>query len=578
MSELTVRGQAAAPGAAIGKVWRHRALESAAAGGTPEQEQESVDRGFRSAAQELERLAASLRSDGHLADADIVEANLMMASDPSLLNAARARAAAGEPAAAAIRQAAEPHIAALATLDDPVLAARSADLRAVARRAAELSQGLDSEPPLGAIVVAEDLGPGEVAAWASRVSAIVLISGSTAAHAAIVARSLGIPLITGAGAGAAELPAEEEVAVDADRGIILRRPRAETVTRMARRIERRVDEERQALLERDEPSVTLDGRPVRLLANAATAVEVDAAIEAGAEGIGLLRTELGFLDASSWPTEEQQRRVLRPMIAPLANRVATVRTFDFGGDKTPPFLRGSGVESMLGPRGVRLTLSDEERIVPQLRALLAVAGDAVLRILLPMVTEPAEVEAVRELVGAARADVAPDAPEPLLGAMIEVPAAALNAHAIAAVCDFFSIGTNDLVQYTLAADRENPEVAERAVAYHPAVLRLIARTVTAAHSAGIPADVCGEAAGDRQTLPLLVGLGVDELSVSPARLAATRRMIRELSFQRARAAAATALAARTPAEAAAAAADAFSSPAEPLGEGLDQRRDRVERS
>jgi phosphoenolpyruvate-protein kinase (PTS system EI component) len=133
------------------------------------------------------------------------------------------------------------------------------------------------------------------------------------------------------------------------------------------------------------------------------------------------------------------------------------------------------------------------------------------------------------------------------------------------------------VQYTLAADRENPEVAERAVAYHPAVLRLIARTVTAAHSAGITADVCGEAAGDRQTLPLLVGLGVDELSVSPARLAATRRMIRELSFQRARAAAATALAARSPAEAAAAAADAFSSPAEPLGEGLDQRRDRVER-
>jgi phosphoenolpyruvate-protein phosphotransferase len=577
MTEMTVRGQAAAPGAAVGRVWRHGALESPEAAGTPEQEQEAVDRGLRSAAEELERLAARLRSDGHIADADIVEANLMMATDPSLVDAARAKAAAGRTAGAAIQEAAEPHIAALATLDDPVLAARAADLRAVARRAAELSRGLDSEPPAGAIVVAQDLGPGEVAAWASRVSAIVLISGSTAAHAAIVARSLGVPLVTGAGSGAAEIPDGEEVAIDADRGIVVRAPRAETLTRMARRIERRAEEERRALLERDEPSVTLDGRPVRLLANAGTAVEVDAALEAGAEGIGLLRTELGFLEAAAWPTEEQQRRVLQPMIAPLANRIATVRTFDFGGDKTPPFLRGSGVESMLGPRGIRLTLSDRDRIVPQLRALLRVAGDAVLRILLPMVTEPAEVEAVRDLVLLARADVAPEAPEPLVGAMIEVPAAALNAHAIARVCDFLSIGTNDLVQYTLAADRENAGVAERAVAYHPAVLRLVARSVTAAHSVGIPCDVCGEAAGDRQTLPLFVGLGVDELSVSPARLAPTRRMIRELSFQRARAAAATALAAATPAEAAAAAADALSGPAEPLGERFDQRRDRVER-
>jgi len=152
---------------------------------------------------------------------------------------------------------------------------------------------------------------------------------------------------------------------------------------------------------------------VRLLANAGTAVEVDAALEAGAEGIGLLRTELGFLEAAAWPTEEQQRRVLQPMMSPLANRIATVRTFDFGGDKTPPFLRGSGVESMLGPRGIRLTLSDRERIVPQLRALLRAAGDAVLRILLPMVTEPAEVEAVRDLAAAARADVAPESPEPV---------------------------------------------------------------------------------------------------------------------------------------------------------------------
>jgi phosphoenolpyruvate-protein kinase (PTS system EI component) len=175
--------------------------------------------------------------------------------------------------------------------------------------------------------------------------------------------------------------------------------------------------------------------------------------------------------------------------------------------------------------------------------LLAVAGDAVVRILIPMISEADEVDAVRAIARAARDDIVPGGPDPLVGAMIEIPAAALNASAIARRCDFLSVGTNDLTQYTLATDRQDPAAAARAVAYHPAVIRLIARAVTAAHSAGIPVDVCGEAAGDPETLPLLVGLGVDELSVSPARLAPTRRMIRALTLSRARAATAEALSA-----------------------------------
>ena len=207
--------------------------------------------------------------------------------------------------------------------------------------------------------------------------------------------------------------------------------------------------------------------------------------------------------------------------------------------------------------------------------MIRVSADAVLRILIPMVTEAAEVQAVRALANRARDAVAPKAPDPLVGAMIEVPAAALNAHPIAACCDFLSIGTNDLVQYTLAADRQNPDVAERAVAYHPAVIRLIARVVAAARTAGIPVDVCGEAAGDAEILPLLVGLGVDEVSVSPARIAGTRRMIRSLSLQRARTLAADALVATTAAGVAAIACSAFGDPES--GERREQAGDRLER-
>ncbi len=239
------------------------------------------------------------------------------------------------------------------------------------------------------------------------------------------------------------------------------------------------------------------------------------------------------------------------MLEQLGHRIATVRTLDFGGDKTPPFL-AEATGGPLGPRGIRLALAAAEGVAPQLRALLRVSGDAVLRVLVPMVTDPAEIDAVRAIAVDARDAVAPDAPDPMIGAMIEVPAAALMARRLSEACDFLSIGTNDLTQYALAADRQNPG-AFNPVAHHPAVLRLIARTIAAAHSAGILVDVCGEAAGDPELLPLLVALGVDELSVSPARIAQTRRYVRSLSTQRAKVALVEALAARTADEVGAAA-------------------------
>jgi phosphoenolpyruvate-protein phosphotransferase len=544
MSEVTFRGHPAAPGAALGPAWTRVDSDDAVCGNVDD-ELARVERGLALVVEELDALAARLRSEGHHADADIVETNRMMADDPALLAGARSAVAGGGSARRAIAEAAAPHIAALANLDDPTLASRAADLRAIARRAGELANGNGVAPPAGSIILAEDLGPSEVASWAGRIAGIVLAGSGATAHAAIVARSLGIPLVTGAGATALKIPDGEQIAVDADRGVVLRGFSPATRVQFRERIGRARSEAERALRERNEPAVTRDGRAVRLLGNAGTLAEVEAALVAGADGIGLLRTELAFLDATEWPDEASHRQALAPLLAPLAHRIATVRTLDFGGDKLPPFLAGTDAGSPLGRRGIRLALASAQGVAPQLRALLAVAGEAVVRILIPMISEADEVDAVREIACAARDEIAPGAPDPLVGAMIEIPAAALNAAAIACRCDFLSVGTNDLIQYTLATDRQDPAAAARAVAYHPAVLRLIARTVTAAHSAGIPVDVCGEAAGDPETLPLLVGLGVDELSVSPARVAPTRRMIRELTLSVARAAAADAMSAPT---------------------------------
>ena len=303
--------------------------------------------------------------------------------------------------------------------------------------------------------------------------------------------------------------------------------------------------------------------------------EVEAALEAGAEGVGLLRSELAFLDARGWPSEAEHAAALGPMLALLADRIATVRTLDFGGDKTPPFLLGTGAQSPLGPRGIRAALAAEDGVEPQLRAMIRVSADAVLRILIPMVTEAAEVEAVRALANRARDAVAPKAPDPLVGAMIRGTGGGAERAPDRRMLRLPLDRTTTSFSTHCAADRQNPDVAERAVAYHPAVIRLIARVVAAARTAGIPVDVCGEAAGDAEILPLLVGLGVDEVSVSPARIAGTRRMIRSLSLQRARSLAANALVATTAAGVAAIACSAFGDPES--GERREQAGDRLER-
>jgi phosphoenolpyruvate-protein kinase (PTS system EI component) len=269
---------------------------------------------------------------------------------------------------------------------------------------------------------------------------------------------------------------------------------------------------------REQPAITADGVRVTVLVNVACREELDVGLRAGAEGIGLLRTELAFLDADDWPSEQQHTEALEPILSGLGQRPAVVRVLDFGADKCPPFLR------RVPQRGIELLLERREAFTAQLRAMLLAGARSDVRIMLPMVDTREQLDAALDLVERTARSLGIERLPPL-GAMIETPAAVRNAAALAAGSSFLSIGTNDLTATTLAEDRF---AANTARSHHPRVLQSIAQTVSAAHEAGIPIEVCGEAASDEIMLPLLVGLGVDQLSVGAARVGPVREWIRRL--------------------------------------------------
>jgi phosphoenolpyruvate-protein kinase (PTS system EI component) len=529
MAEHVLRGRPASPGVGAGAA---RVLFTAVDSGTvvPEgqraKEAERAAAALAGAASELDAIAAELRAAGRAEEAEIVETGSLMATDPSLESGVRERVVdRGATAAAALVGATAEHAEALAALGDELLAARADDVVSLGRRAARIASGERTSAGHSGpwVLVAEDLGPADVAELGDGVVAIALAAGGVTAHAAIVARSLGVPMTVGAGPDVLRVTDGEPLVVDGDAGEVVCAPAAERLAEADAASERRARLREQAMGERDLPATTCDGRALTVLVNAAGAAEAQAGLDAGAAGIGLLRTELAFLDARVWPSAADHARALGPILARVRGRTATVRVLDFGGDKTPPFLRGET------ERGIALLLRHPEALRDQLGAILTAAVGADLRVMLPMVSTPGELDAVRSLLSD---------PGTQLGAMIETREAATAAGEIARVSDFISIGTNDLTASALGADRFAPG---EGVAHHPRVLALVAKTVAAARAADILVEVCGEAASDPVTVPLLVGLGVDELSVGASRVAAVRRWVRALDYEETRALAAAAL-------------------------------------
>ena len=534
----SLAGIPAAPGIAHGPAWRHRehpvataAAPDAQAPMTAEQLQALAER----AARDLEGLADRLRASDRAEEAAIFDAQALMVTDPTLIDDCTRRIATGTPAATAVHEAAEAAATTLAALDDELLAARAADVRDVGARLARLVSGQRLEmPTVASIAVADDLPPSVTAEIApGMLLGIVLQGGSPTAHAAILARSLGIPAVMGVsglleaidGAGG-----HVDLAIDGTTGEVLLDPGDDDLARFeARRASAGVMADR-ARAARGGPAALADGERVILLANWSSERDTERAREVRAEGVGLYRTEFLFMGRNSTPSEAEQIAAYRAVFEVFgAERPVVIRLADIGGDKQIPYLELPPESNpFLGVRALRLASRYRAMLVTQLRAIStagALAG-VVPQVMAPMVSTIEDVELLDELREEAQAALAaegrPRAERLVTGIMVEVPSAALMSAELAPMVDFFSIGTNDLTQYIMAADRTNPELASLQEALHPAVLRAIQMVVQGADAAGIPVAVCGELAGDPAGALVLVSLGVDELSAGPGSLDALR--------------------------------------------------------
>jgi phosphocarrier protein FPr len=430
-------------------------------------------------------------------------------------------------------------IAQYTALDDPYLRARAADLRDVGDQVLVALTG-KSSPPITltqpGILVIDDLTPADTAHLDStRVLGIVCVQGSATSHSAILARALGIPAVVGLGGRAAQIGSGRLLILDGNAGTLRIDPDAATLTEFtAQRDRQRANAER-ALVEATQPAVTQDGRRVEIAANIGSVKDAQQAVDSGAEAVGLFRTEFLFLDRQVAPTEEEQLAAYRAAGRVMDGRPMIIRTLDVGGDKPLPYIdQGREPNPFLGWRAIRLCLSQPELFKTQLRAIVRTAAEFPIRVMFPMIAIPDELRSAKALLAAARAEVIARG-QPALdrietGIMIEIPAAAITVELFASEVDFFSIGTNDLTQYTLAAERGNPRVAYLADALQPAVVRLIGQVVETAHRYGKWVGVCGELAGDASATALLVGLGIDELSMNAPAIPQIKQIVRGLSY------------------------------------------------
>lgn len=430
-----------------------------------------------------------------------------------------------------------------AAMDDGYMAARLDDIRDVGNRilrnlADKQHHGLVNIPE-GAIIVAEELTPADTAMLdPQKIAGIATVLGGPQGHTAIMARALGIPAVLGAHGLMQDIENGTPLIVDGESGQIVINPAGPLVQKFALRETRRQEQNRKLDRLRKSPAITRDGNQITLEANVELPVEMPMVKHAGAEGIGLLRTEFMFMNRDDIPSEDEQFEQLATIVSACKGKPVTIRTLDIGGEKTAAALMGDfgdSTTSALGLRGIRLSLARTRILETQLKAILRVSKLGPVRILLPMVSRPAEVTRTKEILKRAatklkRKDKNAVGELPPVGVMIEVPGAALAADAFARVSDFFAIGSNDLTMYTLAIDRGDEQVAHLYDPLHPAVLRLIQFSAQAALRARIPISMCGEMAGDPRFTPLLLGLGIHELSMTASSIPKVKQRIMDLDL------------------------------------------------
>lgn len=532
---FAIPGIAASPGLAIaplfqfkrGKiVFEHTAKDPAA-------EETRLRQAVETGKVQLQELYEDVKARSGPGKAAIFLAHQEFLGDPELLEDAIAQLKDNRSAAWAWQQVYEQRAQALEQLKDPLLAGRASDLRDVGRRVLRLlADRVEDEPSLPGspmILIAEDLTPSDTAGLDPALTlGFCTAYGGPTSHSAIIARSLDIPAIVGAGPAVLHLADSTLCILDGESGNLYPNPsRADLET--ARAGQQDLQELRETeQLARFQPAIMTDGQRVEVVANIGAAAEAEQAVNAGAEGVGLLRTEFLFLNRTEPPSEEEQFAAYTEMTQALNGLPLIVRTLDIGGDKAVPYLNLPHEENpFLGVRGIRLCLQRPDLFRPQLRAIYRAAQAGAVKIMFPMIATLEELQAAKQIAEEVRLEVGASPVE--IGMMIEIPSAVLMADEFAKEVDFFSVGTNDLTQYVLAMDRGHPSLAKQADGLHPAVLRMIHQTVQAASAAGKWVGVCGGMAGDPKGAAILAGLGVTELSISIPSVAAVKAKLRSLS-------------------------------------------------
>lgn len=541
-NDRIVAGVAVSSGVAVGDVWRY--IKEAIRVNT---RFEGVSAETLSLDSAIQKANADLKSASE--KIDIFAAHLEILNDPEIYSASVELINQKRPAAVAWKETMDFRAKSLSQLDNAILAERSADISDVRDRVLAILSGQSRDPwaslpehPI--ILVADELFPSDTIGMdKSRVLAICTADGSATSHSAILARELNVPAIMGIGDCSA-LTNGQTVIVNGDSGKIILDPTDEEKADAKKSAEAQAKIALAQAAASQDPAITTDGHRVEIAGNVGSAEDAQKAYANGAEGSGLCRTEFIFLHRSTAPTLDEQTSIYTEIINNFEGYPVVFRTLDVGGDKPLAYLPQPEEDNpFLGIRGIRLCLAQPELLETQIRAILSAGPPTQLRIMFPMISDVAEWRDAKAMVSKIAKELSVDVPQ--CGIMIEVPSAALMADAFAAEVDFFSVGTNDLTQYTMAMDRLHPQLANSADGLHPAILRLIDMTVKAAHAHGKWVGICGELGSDPQAIPILVGLGVDELSVTTTAVAKTKAKIRELTLTDAQTLAKSALACAT---------------------------------
>ena len=547
MSERKLQGIAASEGIAIGPAFRYQPLHLEVPqrkAASPEEELARFEAASEQAREELATLRDLVLERADEESAAIFDAHAMMLSDPMLQDEVKKRVEAGRNIEQAVSEAVKDIAAQLSAMEDEYFAARALDVQDVGRRVLRILLGLPdtsldklSQP---SIIVAQDLTPSDTARLDPQLTlGFCTAVGGLTSHTAILARTLGLPAVVGLGVEALDqIPDGATLVLDGSEGVVIVNPRQSTVKRYEKARERQKARLAEVQAVAGEDAYTADGRRVEIGANVGDLDSAREAVQFGAEGIGLLRTEFLYLQDTRPPSEEKQVGVYRAIFEAMEGRPVIVRTLDIGGDKPPSYLEfADELNPFLGWRAIRICLDDLPLFKTQLRAILRAAVGHRVLIMYPMISGLDELRQANAVLDEVRAELesegleyAPDVP---VGIMVETPAAVALADVLAKECDFFSLGTNDLTQYTLAVDRTNERVAKLFQPLHPAVLRLIKQTIDASHAEGKWTGMCGELAGMKKAIPILVGLGLDEFSMVPRAIPEAKWLIRQLTSDRA---------------------------------------------